>query len=439
VNDPISEVAEAVRAANITGRPEQNGGPPPVALGDLLAAVESFVRHYVVMTDEQAVAVALWTAHTWVYDAFEGVPYLSITSAEKRSGKTRLLDVIALLVARPWRAVTPTEAVVYRKIEADRPTLLLDEVDAVFGSGPAAAQHEGLRALLNAGNRHGTRVPRCVGASFTLVEFNVFCPKVLAGIGSLPETVADRAVPIRMRRKAPGELEARFREREARTEAVPLAAALSAWGSDAVDTLAEARPDLPHELNDRAQDAWEPLLAVADLAGGTWPKRARRAAVVLADDEEAEAMSYGIRALADIRAAFEETGSEALFTADLIAKLAADEEAPWATYKGGGLNPMGLAALLRPYDVKPELIRQGESVARGYRRADFEDVWPRYLPSDRSSGEAVTSEPATSPLRNSHAGMRGVTGVAVVTGSEGEQAVADDPEEGELDEGLDWR
>jgi Protein of unknown function (DUF3631) len=400
-------------------KPERNGGPPPVSLGDLLDAIQGFIRHYVVMTEAQAVAATLWTALTHIYDGFELVPYLSVTSAEKRSGKSRLLDVLALLVARPWKAVMPTEAVVYRKIEADRPTLLLDEVDAIFGSGPAAAQHEGLRALLNAGNRRGTRVPRCVGASFSLVEFSVYCPKVLAGIGSLPETVADRAIPIRMRRKAPGELEARFREREAPVQAAPIAAALSAWASEAVDALSEARPDLPHELNDRAQDAWEPLLAIADAAGGTWSKHARQSAVELAENEEAEAMSYGIRALADIRAAFEDARAEAIFSSDLIVTLCADEEAPWATHKNGGLNPMGLATLLRPYGIKPELIRQGETVARGYRRADFEDVWPRYLPSDRSSRKPVTSEAAKDPLRHSHAGMRHVTGVAAVTGSEG--------------------
>lgn len=422
VSDPIREVVDAVAAAKISGRSEDNGGPPPVPLAELADAVSQFVRHYVVITEAQAVAVALWTVLTHVYDGFELVPYLAVTSAEKRSGKTRLLDVLALLVARPWRAVAPSEAVVYRKIEADRPTLLLDEVDAIFGTGPAASQHEGLRALLNAGNRRGTRVPRCVGASFSLVEFSVYCPKVLAGIGALPETVADRSIPIRMRRKAPGELEARFRQRDATVEAVPLASSLAGWGSEFVDVLADMRPELPHELNDRAQDAWEPLLAIADLAGGEWPRRARRAAVELAADGEDESLSLGVRLLADVLVAFEESGEEHLPTADLIAALTNDEEAPWATYKGNGLNPMGLASLLRVYGIKPKVIRHGDATPRGYRRADFDDVWPRYLPVDRSSDEAATFEPATDPQRRNHAGMRDVAGVADVAGFDGHMA-----------------
>jgi hypothetical protein len=48
--------------------------------------------------------------------------------------------VLDLLVVRPCRAITPTEAVVFRKIEADKPTLLLDEADAILG--PKAREHE---------------------------------------------------------------------------------------------------------------------------------------------------------------------------------------------------------------------------------------------------------------------------------------------------------
>jgi hypothetical protein len=155
--------------------------------GQLLDALVSFSRRYVVMSGAQAIAVAVWTLHTHALDACEQSPYLAITSAEKRSGKTRLLDTLELLVARPWRVVMPSEAVVFRKIDAHKPTLLLDEVDAIFNP-KAGANVEGLRALLNAGNRPGTQVPRCVGQSQTLTDFSVFCAKAIAGIKDLPET-----------------------------------------------------------------------------------------------------------------------------------------------------------------------------------------------------------------------------------------------------------
>jgi len=157
----------------------------------LLDDVQAFLRRYVVLTDAQATAVVLWAAHTHAIDAFEVTPFLAITSPEKRCGKTRLLDVLELLVANPWRAVMPSEAVVYRKIAADAPTLMLDETDAIFNT--KNTNTEPLRALLNAGNRRGTSVPRCVGPTQQVVNFEVFGPKALAGIGLLPDTVADRS------------------------------------------------------------------------------------------------------------------------------------------------------------------------------------------------------------------------------------------------------
>ena len=123
-----------------------------------------------------------------------------MTSPERQCGKTRLLEVIELLVPEPWRVELPSEAVAYRHIHAKMPTLLLDEVDTTFNVR-TRDRYEGLRALLNAGNRRGSHVPRCIGSSGKLVNFNVFCPKVLAGIGMLPDTVADRSVPIRLERR----------------------------------------------------------------------------------------------------------------------------------------------------------------------------------------------------------------------------------------------
>ena len=351
-----------------------------------------FVGRFVVMTDPQAVAVALWIFHTHTLDAFEQTPYLAVTSAEKRSGKTRLLDLLDLLDARPWRTLFPTEAVVFRKIEADRPTLLLDEVDAIFG--PKAREHEGLRALLNAGNRKGTKVPRCVGPTQELRSFAVFCAKALAAIGDLPDTVADRSIQIRLKRRAPGERVERFFPREADEEALPLNEWARSCGEQAVEALAVARPSLPAELNDRAADSWEPLLAIADLAGGEWVKRARAAALELSAGEEDERESLGIRRLADLRTVFG-TVMDKLSSTALCERLAALEESPLGRLAGKPLEPRGLGRLLRPYGIKSvQLWIEGKNV-HGYARARFEDAWNRYLAPETPSRTLEPLEPAS--------------------------------------------
>ncbi len=314
------------------------------ALADALDAIEAFVRRYVAFPSEhEPVAVALWVALAHLVERFETSPILSITSAEKRSGKTQLLDCLELLVPYPFRAVVPSEPVVLTML-ARRPrrTLLLDEADAIFGPR-MADRYEGLRAILNSGNRRGTPVlrVRMEGRRREVEEFDVYGPKAIAGIGDLPDTVADRAIPIRLKRRAPNEPVAKFRRRTASAEAKEIDFDWS--GLHGVPDVTDVT--VPEALNGRAADSWEPLLAIADAAGGSWPRRARLAAVALHDEKLA--VSVGVRLLGDIREAFGE--AIYLITNDLLDKLHRMDDAPWGEWYGKPLTARGLARLLEPY------------------------------------------------------------------------------------------
>jgi hypothetical protein len=347
-----------------------------VELAGLLEDVEAFLERYVVFaSSHQRVAVTLWAAVTHVFQAFECVVYLAITSAEKRSGKTRLLDALELLVARAWRAVLPSEAIVYRHISEAKPTLLLDEVDTIYGK-KTAREHEGLRALLNAGFRARTTVPRCVGQNMEVRHFEVYCPKALAGIGDLPDTVQDRSIPIRLARRKRSEPVERFRHRAAEAEAEGLRERLGEWASTAD---LEDEPEVPEALNDRVADGWEALLVVADLAGANWPERARAAALALHGEPDDSEDTLGVRLLRDVRDVFTEKGASTLTTRALLEALVAVEDAPWGDLHGKELNPRRLASLLRPYDVRSANIRVGQSVVKGYAKADFLEAFDRYL------------------------------------------------------------
>jgi hypothetical protein len=179
--------------------------------------------------------------------------------------------------------VSIIEAVMFRTIERDAPTLLLDEIDAVFTAKKGDDGKEAIRALLNAGFERRAIVPRCVGPNHTLTEFRVFCPKALAGIGKLPDTIADRSIPIIMARRKRGQHVEKFRARDAEVIAKPIAAALEAWAArqQTLARLRNALPVIPDALGDRAADIREPLLAIADTASGEWPGMARSALVEL--------------------------------------------------------------------------------------------------------------------------------------------------------------
>jgi Protein of unknown function (DUF3631). len=303
-------------------------------LNDYLIAVEDFLTRYVAFPSEhEQVAIALWVAHAHLVDEFETSPILAITSAEMRSGKTRVLDCLELLVPRPLRMVTPSEAVVYTALaQRPRPTLLLDEADAVF-SKAMTERYEGVRAILNAGNRKGTPVLRVAWVGkprHREVEYlDVYGPKALAGIGKLPTTVADRSIPIRMKRRAPSERVTKFRERQARSEAGAIRFPVTVV--PVVPVVPDLGVSVPEQLNDRAADTWEPLVAVAEAAGEDWAARARLAAVALSGQEDYE-LSTGMRLLADIRAAFDKQGSDHLPTASLLDLLHDMEDAPWGDW-----------------------------------------------------------------------------------------------------------
>ena len=210
---------------------------------DLLDQVVALIRRYVVVSDPEARAVALWVLHTHAFTAAEVSPTLSINSAEKRSGKTLLLEVLSQLVARPWMTARVTAAVLVRKVATQPPpTLLLDESDAAFNGPPQYA--EALRGILNAGYRRGgvtsLLVPK--GGDGQPRDFPVFAPKAIAGIGKLPDTVADRSIPIVLRRRKAEETTERFRQREVAMASTPLSDSLSLWAPQFIESLSNARP-----------------------------------------------------------------------------------------------------------------------------------------------------------------------------------------------------
>lgn len=366
--------------------------PVDVDLSGLLNDVASFIRQYVVLTECQLWTLALWTAHTYVLEAAECTPYIRIQSAEKRSGKTLLLEVLSLVVARPWSTGRVTAAVLVRKITKDMPTLLLDETDAAFKGDKEYG--EALRGILNSGYRRGGVVSLCVkaGADFDLRDFPVFGAKAFAGIGRLPDTVQDRSIPIEMCRKAKNEHAKRFRMRDAVLEAGKFGGSLDGWSVSAIPILERVRPDIPEELGDRAADVWEPLLAIADMAGGNWPDQAREAASTLSAKGTLEDFSQGVNLLKDIREVFIEKGSDRLSSATLITALLDMEEAPWGDLHGRPLDARRMARTLKPYGIKPVTIRLPDgSTPKGYLKSDFADSWNRYLPVAATSATTATN------------------------------------------------
>lgn len=384
-----SWMARGLRLSGATAMAEERA--LPYLLDSVRALIVRFVR---LPGEEYADAIALWVLHAHAIAAATTSPRLVFKSPEKSSGKTTALDVLETLVPAPLNTVNASVAAVFRLLKDEQATLLFDEVDSIFNVR-AANQHEELRALLNAGHRRGATVARVVGEGkkMRVERFPVFAATVLATIGDLPETIESRAIIVPMRRRAPDEVLDQFRQRKVIAVAGPLRECLALWAERYHDELKEREPRMPVGITDRLADSWEPLIAIADLAGEPWASRARAAAIRIAGGHVIDEASTGVQLLGDIRGCL---GTEdRISSVNLLAKLNAMDEAQWGGWHGGGgLTARDLARRLKPYGIGSRTYRPIGSIktVKGYLREDFADAWRRYAPALITGETAVTEK-----------------------------------------------
>jgi putative DNA primase/helicase len=370
--------------------------PESVDGAELLDEIVATFRRYVVMVEGADVAVSLWVLHAHAFEAWWLSPYLSLESPEKRCGKTTALEIVGAMSSRKLPAANISPAALFRTVEIVTPTLLIDEADAFLN------RNEDLRGILNAGHTKSTAsVIRTVGEDHEPRQFSTWCPKVIASIGSLTSTLNDRSIVIPMRRRSKGEVVMRLRRDRLDAEMEVVRRKAARWAADHVTELRDADPAVPSELNDRAQDNWRPLLAIADAVGGSWPVRGRKAALALNGTESGDDLSHGVRLLADIQTLFRSESADQLPSENIVKALIDIEDGPWAEYKQGrSLTVNGMASLLKPFKIKPRTIRYFGKTPKGYRLVDFEDSFQRYLGFEPQQPQQVRNDNEIDPFSN---------------------------------------
>jgi hypothetical protein len=397
----MAQASPRQRLDIISGRAET--GPEPEPIDVVLDAVVNQIRTYIECSADEQVAIALWVAYTHLIPAkgpppHDVVPYLFITSAERQSGKSTLLDVTLPMSARGVMFSGTSPAALLRMLP-DRPTFFLDEVDTIFRPSAADSTQELLRGILNSGYRVTGKYARY---ELRQKEYPTFGPKAMAGIGhEIPESVYDRCIRVSLARRDPSQARTvkRARLRRLEVEGKALASRLAV----AVDGL-ELEPfeddDFPRELSDRAADIWEPLLALAEVAGPMWAERARIAAVTISLSSVDDSLSEGQQLLRDIRTVLEneQRAADFISTRDLIGVaadqyveatgLCAIEDGPWVVYNRTGrpITPERFWRLLRAYGIPK--VSNGR--ARGVRPTALADAFARYLPKAVEAGPTAS-------------------------------------------------
>ncbi len=322
---------------------------------------------------------AVWTVLTWFVDHASVLPRLIISAPEKNCGKTTFLTAVGKICRRPLQASSVTSAAFFRVIEEYSPTLLLDEADTI------SKTDETLRALLNAGHSRDSaqilRVEECDGQRI-VKAFNSFAPVALAGIRlekKLAGTVLSRGIRATLRKKRRGEKIDSIRHSDT-NEFQKLREKACRFAMDYGYSFRTARPDIGG-LENRDADNWEPMLALAEMAGPEWRERIMNAALALSDDKAGD--SREIQLLRDIKKIFESKKISEISTEDLKKELAQDDTAPWANfYRGSPITPRQIADRLSSYNIAPVQLGKkngAEKNLRGYRLAQFADVFERYL------------------------------------------------------------
>lgn len=331
----------------------------------LVEDIISFLRRFVIFQDEnQYLVLALWIIHTHNVDAAYATPYLYIKSAEKQSGKTRTIETAELLAHSPVTGASLTASSLFRVIESSRPTLFIDEADAIW----AGAKDETLRSVINSGyKKNGTVLRTVPGQDGGEVKpFSTFCPKLLAGIdnGAMPDTILDRCIIFTLKRKKKDQEVERMIERKIAPEVESLKARIQAWSVANTEALLEAEPKMIEEISDRAFEIAEPLLAIAGRFRGLTAQARKALTEILTS--KVEKLSPGAEALTVAR--------------DLMAEGKRDRltSAEWATALD--ISPKKLGVILAPYGITPGTIRlSGSITAKGYYLKDLADAFERYI------------------------------------------------------------
>ena len=393
--------------------------PEPVAIGELLAEIEVTIKRHVVLSDAAATALAVWVVHTYVYETRDTVAYVAIESPEKRCGKTTLLTVLAAMADKPLVAANLTVGALFRAIDACRPTLFIDEADTFL------AGNSTMRGIINSGNTwrtayvlrlsraksksqqprsiHGTHhepenpespnsfrnLPRRSaaeagphsafrnqeGTDSGLERYSCWCPKAIAMIGKVPDTVADRSIVVPMVRK----LVTEKRVPLAALNVSTIKAKCARFALDQREAISQSEKIHGDGLNDRAADTFDPLYVIARLAGQEWEQKLHAAALALSPGVHAKGAIAEL--LVDIHTIFFFTERKKMFTRGLLEYLREDEFAMKATALNYlTLDECRLSDALRPYGIKSSTIRIGKDVMRGYLAEDFSDVLARYVP-----------------------------------------------------------
>lgn len=360
----------------------------PINGADVLNEAMTFLGRFLAASHSVLVILVLWAAHCWATDpktrelVCRSTPRLGIVSDEPESGKTFMLEMLALLCPRALLTGDTTAPTLLADINEAHATVLWDEADLhLTGNGNKA-----VRAVINSGYRRGATVGR------VKQRWNTFAPMALAGLARvlmgnphLHPTIT-RCLIIWARKPEPGVRLERYREALHEALGQMQGEAIGEWVQSVLMDIATAWPEMPEGLSPRQEDICEILLAIADAAGGDWPGWAREAIrqLVLGTEGAVPQMPPKMRLLADIQSVWP-AGADRMASSALVEALQSLEGAPWDALWSNVQMLQQIPVLL---GVQPRKMRVEGKPVQGYAKADIAPLWAA-VPEQRQGANAA--------------------------------------------------
>lgn len=346
---------------------------------DLLDEIKALLKEHVYCQEDYYNAITLWIVFTWFIDVVHFSPILNIKSPQKRCGKSTLLEFLEKLTYKSLLINNISPAAFFRIFDAYKPTMLIDEADTYLNNN----DKEFFRSIINAGHKRGNcfiyRTDTSGNKSLTPIRFNVWGAKAIAGIGNLAPTIVDRSITIRLERKP---VTTNIKKVIHTEEEVfnTIKAKINRFVLDNYSIVKASKPSMPEYLNDRVRDNWEPLFAIADVAGGNWSETIRKTAVSLSknyiENEDVE-----ITLLKTIKDYFESNKTTKVHSYQLISFIVEDETSVLSTFNHHRpITPAQIASILKVFDIFPKNIRIGNVNKKGYEYDSFINIFDAYLP-----------------------------------------------------------
>jgi hypothetical protein len=365
----------------------------PVNGDELLSEICFHFNSVVILPEGSDVIIATWLPHTYLIEPAGSAqviatsPILSINSPDRQCGKSTVKQLLSKLAARPCSTDNISNASLYRLMELEQPTLLIDEADTFLVS------RQEMVGILNSGYRpDGWVIRQDPDKGQQINRFSTWGAKAIFSIGNLPPSLHSRCLSIPMKRKRKDEAVTRLsvylRENEGALN--DLRRKILRFCLDNREAIAISTPELPDCLDDRQQDNCEPLLQIASVCGEKWMALVTQAVIAANPVNMFDETNLAEMLLGDIAEVFDNIEGDRISSANLLHALLGDETKPWIDYRRGRpMTQSDLAGLLRRYGIRPIDLRVSGKVLKGYLLEHFDDAFVRYL------GRAATSQRAS--------------------------------------------